>query len=96
MMGEGKKNPIHMITFILLVIGGLNWLLVAFGYNLVDSMFGIDSMLAKTIYILVGVSAIYEIVMHKSMCKNCEAMMKKSQSASAGSMNSGQNDGDKM
>ena len=31
---------LHMVAFILLVVGGLNWLLVAFGYNLVDMIFG--------------------------------------------------------
>ena len=64
-------KSLHMVTFILLVIGGLNWLLVAFGYNLVDSVFGSGSTLAVVIYILVGLSAIYEIVTHKKNCKNC-------------------------
>ncbi len=62
-----------MIAFILLVVGGLNWLLVAFGYNLVDSIFGMGSMIAKIIYILVGLSAILEAVTHKSNCMCCEA-----------------------
>lgn len=96
MMEAGKKNPIHMITFILLVIGGLNWLLVAFGYNLVDSIFGEGSMIAKVIYILVGVSAVYEAVMHKGYCKQCEMMMKKGDAMTGGSMSSGQSSGPKM
>ena len=59
------------VAFILLVIGGLNWLLVAFGYNLVDSVFGMGSTLSMVIYILVGLSAIEEVVMHKKNCKVC-------------------------
>ncbi len=64
-------KSLHTLTFILLVIGGLNWLLVAFGYNLVDSIFGMGSTIAMVVYILVGLSAIYEVVSHKSLCKNC-------------------------
>jgi len=64
-------KSLHTLTFILLIIGGLNWLLVAFGYNLVDSIFGMNSTLAMVVYILVGLSAIYEIVSHKGYCKNC-------------------------
>ncbi len=60
-----------MIAFILLVIGGLNWLLVAFGYNLVDSLFGMGSTLAQIIYVLVGLSAIEEIVTNKKNCRCC-------------------------
>jgi uncharacterized protein len=69
-------KTIHIIAFILLVIGGLNWLLVAFGYNLVDAIFGMGSMIAKIIYILVGLSAIVEIFGHKSTCKACGSDMK--------------------
>lgn len=63
---------LHMIAFILLIVGGLNWLLVAFGYNLVDMIFG-GMGLSMIIYILVGLSAIFEVVMHKKQCKVCAA-----------------------
>lgn len=63
---------LHMVAFILLVVGGLNWLLVAFGYNLVDSLLGgISSSLPTLVYVLVGLSAIFEVVMHKKQCKVC-------------------------
>ena len=42
---------LHMVAFILLVVGGLNWLLVAFGYNLVEMIFG-GMGLTMIIYIL--------------------------------------------
>lgn len=64
---------VHMVTFILLVVGGLNWLLVgAFGLDLVEMIFGMGT-LAKAVYILVGLSAIYEIVIHKGSCTMCGA-----------------------
>jgi uncharacterized protein len=61
---------LHSVTFILLVIGGLNWLLVAFGWNVVD-MLGMT--VAKVVYVLVGLSAIVQVATHKSYCKNCSA-----------------------
>jgi len=60
-----------MIAFILLVIGGLNWLLVVFNFNLVHAIFGGVPSLEMIIYILVGLSAIFEVVTHKSNCKMC-------------------------
>ena len=66
-------KTVHMIAFVLLVIGGLNWLLVAFGYNLVDKLLGAGSTLAMVVYILVGLSAIIEAVTHKNNCKNCNS-----------------------
>ncbi|KKR45599.1 MAG: hypothetical protein A3G47_03420 [Candidatus Zambryskibacteria bacterium RIFCSPLOWO2_12_FULL_39_45] len=62
---------LHKITFILLIIGGLNWGLEALGYNLVDWVFGMDSTIAMVVYLLVGLSAVYEIVSHKGLCRNC-------------------------
>lgn len=65
------KN-LHSLTFILLVIGGLNWLLVGlFGWDISHLLGGMDSWISRLIYILVGLSAIYEIAMHKAMCRNC-------------------------
>ena len=65
-------KALHIIAFTLLVIGGLNWLLVAFGWNLVSAIFG-AGMIATVIYFLVGISAIYEAAMHGKNCKTCSA-----------------------
>ena len=62
---------LHTITFILLVVGGLNWGLSAFGYNVVDMVLGMDSMAAKVVYVLVGLSAVVELATHKHNCKMC-------------------------
>ncbi len=64
-------KSLHMLTFVLLVIGGLNWLLHAFGYNLVDKLLGVDSTAAMVVYILVGLSAIHQALTHKNACKAC-------------------------
>ncbi len=67
-------SKLHMVTFILLIIGGLNWLLYALGYNLVGMVFGgfLSGMLEDLIYILVGLSAIYEAATHKKNCRMCD------------------------
>lgn len=62
---------VHMVAFILLVVGGLNWGLTALGYNVVDMIFGAGSSISMLVYILVGLSAIFEVVMHKKQCKVC-------------------------
>ncbi len=64
-------KSLHKVAFVLLVIGGLNWLLVAFGYNLVDSLLGEGSTLSMLVYIVVGLSAVYEAATHKKNCRNC-------------------------
>ncbi|MBN1645595.1 DUF378 domain-containing protein [Candidatus Woesearchaeota archaeon] len=56
-----KKSVIDLIALILLIIGGINWGLVAFGFNLVETIFGFAGWLLKVIYILVGLSGLYTI-----------------------------------
>lgn len=62
---------LHIISFILLVVGGLNWLLYAFGYNLVSAIFGSMPAVEQVVYILVGLAAIYEVSTHKGNCRVC-------------------------
>ena len=63
---------LHIIAFILVIIGGLNWGLVgAFDYNLVGSIFGSMSSVETIIYVLVGLSAIYLAITHKKDCRVC-------------------------
>lgn len=53
---------INYTALILIIIGGINWGLIGFfQYNLVDSIFGISSIISRIIYALVGLSAIYSI-----------------------------------
>ena len=60
-----------MVTFILLVVGGLNWGLTAVGYNVVEMLLGSWPAVVQVVYILVGLSAIVEIATYKSVCKEC-------------------------
>ena len=54
-------NMLDKITYTLLVIGGLNWALVGFlNYNLVDKVF--STSLARIIYSVVGVAALYGVM----------------------------------
>ncbi len=64
-------KTVHIIAFILIAIGGLNWLLVAFGWNAVDTAFGVGSTAAKVVYILIGLAALLEIFTHGKNCKTC-------------------------
>jgi uncharacterized membrane protein YuzA (DUF378 family) len=46
-----------------LVVGGLNWGLVGvFDYNLVDALTGNAAWVARTVYTLVGISAVYALL----------------------------------
>lgn len=65
-------KSLHAISFILLVVGGLNWGLVGlFDWNLVEVLLGRWPVVVQIVYVLVGLSAIFEIVGHKSNCKCC-------------------------
>jgi len=53
---------IDMVALILTIVGGINWGLVGFfGFDLVAFIFGNMSPLARIIYGVVGISAIYNI-----------------------------------
>jgi uncharacterized membrane protein YuzA (DUF378 family) len=50
-------------ALIVLVVGGLNWLLVgAFNFDLVATLFGEMSALSRIVYVLVGLAAIYVLI----------------------------------
>ena len=58
------KNTLGWITAILVIIGAINWGLIgALNYNLVDMIFGSVSWLLATVYILVGLAGIWELVL---------------------------------
>jgi uncharacterized membrane protein YuzA (DUF378 family) len=58
-----KLSLVDKISFILVLIGALNWgLLGLLNFNLVSFIFGSIPFLARAIYILVGVSAVNIIV----------------------------------
>ncbi len=52
-----------ILTAVLIVIGGLNWGLVGFlNFDLVATVFGDMSALARLVYVLVGLSAVYQAI----------------------------------
>ncbi|GAA5073512.1 DUF378 domain-containing protein [Lysobacter panacisoli] len=55
---------LNLLTLVLLIVGGLNWGLVgAFQFDLVAALFGgQDALLARVVYVLVGLSALWQIV----------------------------------
>lgn len=62
---------LHITAWILVIIGGLNWLLIGvFDWGIGDIL---GSGLSRIVYILVGLSALYELFTHKKNCKECVA-----------------------
>ncbi|HEY8574463.1 DUF378 domain-containing protein [Phenylobacterium sp.] len=54
---------VNTITLVLLIVGGLNWGLVGlFDFDLVAAIFGEMSPLSRAVYVLVGVSAAWQLV----------------------------------
>ena len=67
-----NEKMIHMVAFVLVVVGALNWGLVGLlDWNLVETLFGMWPMLVNVVYILVGASAVYIGATHKKDCKIC-------------------------
>ncbi len=64
-------KSLHMVAITLLIIGGLNWGLSALGYNVVNMILGSYPAVEKIVYLLVGLSALYEVFTHKANCKAC-------------------------
>lgn len=53
-------KSLDTVALVLVIVGGLNWLLVGlFEYDLVASLLGEGSVLAKVVYVLVGLSALW-------------------------------------
>ncbi|TAL49260.1 DUF378 domain-containing protein [Patescibacteria group bacterium] len=64
---------LHGIAFIVLIIGGLNWLLLGlFQWEIGFSFGGSSVWISRLIYILMGLSALYELFTHKRNCRQCE------------------------
>lgn len=60
---------IDAIAWIILIVGGLNWGLVgAFDVDLVAKIFGAGTLWARVVYMVVGLSAVYQIIQCRCMC----------------------------
>lgn len=61
-------KPVDVIAAVLLVVGGLNWGLVgAANFDLVATIFGAGSVMARIVYTLVGFAAVYQALSVKSI-----------------------------
>lgn len=68
----------HAVAFILTMIGGVNWLLVGIFSKDLLAMIGLGGgTVARIVYLLVGLSALYLIFCHKKECKMCDKGMAK-------------------
>ena len=74
-------KALHMVGFILLAVGGINWGLIGLStlvggggdWNvvaLIASYIG-GAQVEATIYLLVGLSAVWMLVGHKKDCRSC-------------------------
>ncbi len=56
-------RAINLVTLLLVIVGGLNWLLVGlFDFDLVAALFGEMSTLSRIVYVLVGLSAVWQLI----------------------------------
>ena len=60
---RSHMKKLDVVAAVLLVVGGINWGLVgALGVDLVATLFGVMSPLARSVYLLVGLSGLYQAV----------------------------------
>lgn len=73
-------KALHIIAFILLAVGGLNWGLVGLGgfagaqdWNVIHMLLGSSMTLEAAVYALIGLSAVWILLTHRSGCRACKA-----------------------
>ena len=68
---------VHMISTVLILVGGLNWGLIGLGgfmganWNIINLILGSWPTLEWLVYVLVGVGAVVIIATHKRDCRYC-------------------------
>ncbi|MGB7977856.1 MAG: DUF378 domain-containing protein [Chlamydiales bacterium] len=73
-----KHNTfLEKLSVILVLIGGICWGLIgAFGFDLIGSIFNMEadmmSPITRIIYVLIGLAAIYRIVLWTQCCSKCK------------------------
>jgi uncharacterized membrane protein YuzA (DUF378 family) len=55
-------KALNIITLVLIIVGSLNWGLVAMNANLVAGIFGEDTAMTNIIYGLVGLAALWQLI----------------------------------
>lgn len=55
-------ETLQKVCLVVTIIGAINWGLIGlFDFNLVDTLFGVDSMFSNVVYILVGICGLINI-----------------------------------
>lgn len=55
-------QTLQKVSLVLIIIGAINWGLIGlFDFNLVETLFGVDNVITKIVYALVGISGIIDI-----------------------------------
>lgn len=55
-------ETLQKIALVFTIIGAVNWGLVGlFDYNLVTAIFGLDSMMANVLYMLIGITGLINV-----------------------------------
>jgi hypothetical protein len=68
---EKSLSVLDWVVLVLVLVGALNWGLVGFfSFDLVKTIFGDMSALSRTVYSLVGLSAIYLAVVSPRLEKH--------------------------
>ena len=65
-----NNKKLHMVAFLLLVVGGLNWGLIGFFDWGIGNV--LSDAVARIVYILIGLAAVYEFATHKNNCAACK------------------------
>jgi uncharacterized membrane protein YuzA (DUF378 family) len=56
-------KALDLVTLILIIIGGINWGLIGlFNFDLVATIFSFAPIITRIIYILVGLSALWQLM----------------------------------
>lgn len=73
-----NSKLVHQVTYILVIVGAVNWGLVGLlNLNVVNLVLGSMPVVEKLVYVLVGLSAVYDIaLMHKGYCMYCSGKKK--------------------
>jgi uncharacterized protein len=54
------RTTLDWVSLVFVLIGGINWGLVGlFSFDLVDAILGTIPVLARIVYVLIGLSALY-------------------------------------
>ncbi len=73
-----NAKTLHIVMFVLVIVGAVNWgLFGLLGLNVVSMLLGGDSsILTKLVYVLVGLSGVVLFLNHKKECMVCSGKRK--------------------